>query len=126
MAAIRCSKTFDQLYDYTRATDVKVTPPPARSETSTPISYMTRRKCRKGGSAWEVICEKHADNIDLITTLKGNLEPTCDKTDQCPTSNYTSGYIITNPPSQQSDTSIKSYSAPHIRAIHAKQIYHIG
>lgn len=83
-------------------------------------------KCRMGGSAGGVICEKHADNINLITTLKGNPEPTCDKGDQCPTSNSTCSYIITSSPSQQSDTSIKSNGTPHIRAIHAKQIYLIG
>lgn len=35
-----------------------------------------------GGSAWGVIC----DDIGLITTLKGNLEPTRDQADQCPAS----------------------------------------
>lgn len=124
-AVIRSSKTFDDLYDYTWATDVRVdpstpTPHTAHTHASSPISYL---KCRMGGSAGGVICEEHGDNMNLITTLKGNPEPACDNVDQCPTRDSTGSYIIT---SSASHTSIKSNSPPHIRAIHAKQIYHVG
>ena len=100
------------LYDYTWARDVKMTPPhhpPAPRRLlqfpTCPAANVERVAVPEG-----VICEKHVDNIDLITTLKGTAELTCDKADSCSTSNYTSGYIITSPPSQQSDTSIKSSS----------------
>lgn len=55
-------------------------------------------KCRMGGSAGGVICEEHGDNMNLITTLKGNPEPACDNADQCPTRDSTGSYIITAQP----------------------------